>query len=70
MEESSYNSSRNLILFIIVVLLWTWVAGMIPVMPELTGTPIGTIIFYSGVECTTEIALINGVGNKLGTFRL
>lgn len=48
MKQSGYNSNKNLILFFTTTLLWTWIAGMIPVILGLVGTTIGTIIFYSG----------------------
>jgi membrane protease YdiL (CAAX protease family) len=47
-KQSGYNSTKNLIIFFTATLLWTWLAGFIPVWLDITGTPLGTFIFYFG----------------------
>ena len=38
-------------------LLWTWIAGFIPVIFGITGTTIGTVIFYFGGGAPSVVAL-------------
>lgn len=58
MDAKGYNSNKNLILFFSISLLWTWLAGMLPVFLKLTGTPLGTFIFYSGGGAPSIVAVI------------
>lgn len=56
--RKGYNATRNLILFFTVTLLWTWLAGFIPVWLGITGTPLGTFIFYFGGGAPSVVGLI------------
>ncbi len=57
MNQKSYNSTKNLILFFAVTLSWTWLAGFIPVWTGITGTPLGTFIFYFGGGAPSVVGL-------------
>lgn len=48
MKRTNYNSDKNLLLFFTITLLWTWICGFIPVVLGITGTSLGTFIFYLG----------------------
>jgi membrane protease YdiL (CAAX protease family) len=52
-----YNSKKFLILFIIITLLWTWICGFLPLVLGITGTPLGTFIFYFGGGAPSVTAL-------------
>jgi membrane protease YdiL (CAAX protease family) len=52
-----YNSTKNLIVFFVVTLAWTWLAGFIPVFLGITGTPLGTFIFYFGGGAPSVVGL-------------
>jgi membrane protease YdiL (CAAX protease family) len=52
-----YNSTKNLIIFFTATLLWTWLAGFIPVFLGITGTPLGTFFFYFGGGAPSVIGL-------------
>lgn len=47
----------NLILFFAITLAWTWTCGFIPVILGITGTPIGTFIFYFGGGAPSVVGL-------------
>lgn len=47
----------NLILFFAITLAWTWICGFIPVILGITGTPIGTFIFYFGGGAPSVVGL-------------
>lgn len=53
----NYNSTKNLIIFFAVTLLWTWIAGFLPVLLNKTGTSLGTFIFYFGGGAPSVVAL-------------
>jgi len=57
MKQSGYNSTKYLRLFFIITLLWTWIAGFIPVIFGMTGTTTGTVIFYFGGGAPSVVAL-------------
>ncbi len=44
-------------MFLAITLLWTWICGFIPVILGLTGTSLGTIIFYAGGGAPSVVAL-------------
>ena len=50
-------STKNLVLFFILTLAWTWICGFIPVVLGLTGTGVGTFIFYFGGGAPSVVAL-------------
>lgn len=58
MKSTGYSSDKNLILFFVITLLWTWIAGFIPVIFGLTGTTLGTVIFYSGGGAPSIVGVI------------
>lgn len=51
------KSSRNLIIFFGVTLLWTWTCGFLPVILNIVGTPLGTFLFYFGGGAPSVTAL-------------
>lgn len=51
-------SDRNLVFFFVVTLLWTWGCGLMPVMLGLTGSVIGTFLFYFGGGAPSVVALL------------
>ena len=55
--RKGYNSTQNLIIFFAVTLFWTWLAGFIPVWLGITGTPLGTFIFYFGGGAPSVVGL-------------
>ena len=50
-------STKYLVLFVVLTLLWTWICGFIPVVLGSTGTGIGTFIFYFGGGAPSVVAL-------------
>lgn len=56
-KESKKSEDRNLILFFVITLAWTWICGFIPVILGLTGTSIGTFIFYFGGGAPSVVGL-------------
>ena len=52
-----HKSDRNLLLFFVLTLLWTWTCGFIPVIFGFTGTKIGTFLFYFGGGAPSVVAL-------------
>ena len=55
--RKGYNTTKNLTIFFAVTLLWTWLAGFIPVWLGITGTPLGTFIFYFGGGAPSVVGL-------------
>lgn len=51
------KKKSNLILFFAITLAWTWICGFIPVILGITGTPIGTFIFYFGGGAPSVVGL-------------
>lgn len=51
------NDSKQLILFFIITLAWTWGFGFIPVFIGIEGTPLGTFLFYFGGGAPSVTAL-------------
>lgn len=51
------KKGSNLILFFAITLAWTWICGFIPVILGITGTPIGTFIFYFGGGAPSVVGL-------------
>jgi membrane protease YdiL (CAAX protease family) len=56
-KQQGYNSTKNLIIFFTATLLWTWLAGFIPVWLGITETPLGTFIFYFGGGAPSVVGL-------------
>jgi membrane protease YdiL (CAAX protease family) len=56
--RENYNSTKNLTFFFAATLLWTWTAGFAPVWLGITGTPLGTFIFYFGGGAPSVVALL------------
>lgn len=56
-KESKKSEDRNLILFFVITLAWTWICGFTPVILGITGTPIGTFIFYFGGGAPSVVGL-------------
>jgi len=52
-----YNSNKNLLRFFLITLLWTWIAGFIPVILGIADTAIGNVIFYFGGGAPSVVAL-------------
>lgn len=57
MKRTNYNSGKKLTLFFTLTLLWTWICSFIPIIFEITGTPLGTFIFYFGGGAPTVVGL-------------
>lgn len=51
-------SNKYLILFFVLTLGWTWGAGFLPVILNITGTPLGTFLFYFGAGAPSIVAAI------------
>lgn len=51
------KDSRNLFLFFLFTLLWTWGFGFLPVLLGITGTALGTFLFYFGGGAPSVVAL-------------
>lgn len=56
-NKRDYTSDRSLVFFFTATLLWTWGCGFIPVMLGLTGSAIGTFLFYFGGGAPSVVAL-------------
>ncbi len=52
-----WMSTKYLVLFIVLTLAWTWICGLIPVLLGITGTGLGTFIFYFGGGAPSVTAL-------------
>ena len=52
-----WMSTKYLVLFVVLTLLWTWICGFIPVVFGLAGTSLGTFIFYFGGGAPSVVAL-------------
>jgi len=57
MNKKVNVSDKKLILFFVITLLWTWICGFTPVILGITGTPLGTFIFYFGGGAPSVVAL-------------
>lgn len=55
--KKNWMSTKNLVLFVVLTLAWTWICGFIPVLFGLTGTGLGTFIFYFGGGAPSVVAL-------------
>lgn len=55
--ENQQRENRHLIVFFVITLAWTWTCGFIPVLLGITGTPIGTFIFYFGGGAPSVVGL-------------
>ena len=55
--KKNWMSTRNLVLFIVLTLAWTWICGFVPVVFGFTGTGIGTFVFYFGGGAPSVVAL-------------
>ncbi|MDE7331118.1 MAG: CPBP family intramembrane metalloprotease [Lachnospiraceae bacterium] len=51
------KADRNLLLFFVITLAWTWGFGFIPVIMGIEGTPMGTFLFYFGGGAPSVTAL-------------
>ena len=51
------NDTKQLILFFIITLAWTWGFGFAPVFMGIEGTPLGTFLFYFGGGAPSVTAL-------------
>lgn len=56
-NKRDYTSDRSLVFFFTATLLWTWGCGFLPVMLGLTGSAIGTFLFYFGGGAPSVVAL-------------
>ena len=55
--KKNWMSTKYLVLFVVLTLAWTWICGFIPVLFGLTGTGLGTFIFYFGGGAPSVVAL-------------
>ncbi|GHU62031.1 membrane protein [Clostridia bacterium] len=55
---AGFDSDKKLALFFAVTLLWTWAFGMSPVFFGITGTPLGTFLFYFGGGAPSIVAVV------------
>ena len=51
------HDTKQLILFFIITLAWTWGFGFVPVFMGTEGTPSGTFLFYFGGGAPSVTAL-------------
>jgi membrane protease YdiL (CAAX protease family) len=58
LKDKGYNSAKNLIIFFTATLIWTWLAGFIPVFLGITGTTLGAVIFYFGGGAPSATGLV------------
>lgn len=56
-NRRNYMADKYLVIFFLITLLWTWGFGFIPVILGLTGTTIGTFLFYFGGGAPSVVAL-------------
>lgn len=56
-NHKTRNSDRSLLLFFGLTFLWTWGVGLLPVILGLTGTGIGTFLFYFCGGAPSVVAL-------------
>ena len=56
--KKNWMSTKYLLVFFAFTLAWTWICGFIPVIFGLTGTGLGTFIFYFGGGAPSVVALI------------
>ena len=55
--RKKWMSTKYLVLFIVLTLAWTWICGFVPVLLGITGTGLGTFIFYFGGGAPSVVAL-------------
>lgn len=55
--RKKWMSTKYLVLFFVLTLAWTWICGFIPVLLGITGTGLGTFIFYFGGGAPSVTAL-------------
>lgn len=55
--RKKWMSTKYLVLFFVLTLAWTWICGLIPVLLGITGTGLGTFIFYFGGGAPSVVAL-------------
>lgn len=55
--RKKWMSTKYLVLFFVITLAWTWICGFIPVLLGITGTGLGTFIFYFGGGAPSVTAL-------------
>ena len=55
--KKNWMSTKYLLIFFALTLAWTWICGFIPVIFGLTGTGVGTFIFYFGGGAPSVVAL-------------
>lgn len=55
--KSNFNSNRNLVLFFVYTLAWTWISGLIPTLLGIMDTTVGRIIFYFGGGAPSVVGL-------------
>lgn len=55
--RKKWMSTKYLVLFIVLTLAWTWICGFVPVLLGITGTGLGTFIFYFGGGAPSVTAL-------------
>ena len=55
--KKNWMSTKYLLVFFALTLAWTWICGFIPVIFGLTGTGVGTFIFYFGGGAPSVVAL-------------
>lgn len=56
-NQKQWMADRYLVLFFVLTLAWTWTCGFIPIILGLTGTGLGTFIFYFGGGAPSVVAL-------------
>lgn len=56
--KTDYNSDKNLVLFFILTLLWTWVCGLLPIFLGIMKTSQGQFIFYFGAGAPSVMGII------------
>ena len=55
--KKNWMSTKYLMIFFTLTLAWTWICGFIPVILGITGTGVGTFIFYFGGGAPSVVAL-------------
>lgn len=56
-KNANKTPTRPLTIFFALTLGWTWLCGFIPVILNITGTPLGTFIFYFGGGAPSVVGL-------------
>lgn len=55
--KKGFNSNKNLILFFVFTLAWTWICGLVPTLLGIMDTTVGRIIFYFGGGAPSVVGL-------------